>query len=348
MIYNLQLLRALAALAVVYLHVVSDAGLNLGIGVGNYGVDVFFVISGFTISYVGQMPAGAFMLRRVIRIVPLYWGATLGAYAVAWLVPGSLQSASADVRHLMYSLFFLPYPNKLGQLLPTLALGWTLNYEMYFYLLFGVALLFTIRWAPILASAFMALLAATVWLSGTTSEAVLFYAKPIIVEFALGILVYYLAQSERVKRLVLARPSQAKWVLIALGAVSAVALPLQELYQCERALGAGPPAFVLVLVVILLERQLHITVKQRWVIMLGDASYVLYLIHPYILYGLIRMLLDPSHMGTVSLALGVVLLPLAATLAAVAIHLVLERPVLTYLRDRLVKKPTTVRPMAAA
>ena len=73
MIYNLQLLRALAALAVVYFHVTSEAGLGLPVNIGAHGVDVFFVISGFIIAYIGARSPDGFLLRRLIRIVPFYW-----------------------------------------------------------------------------------------------------------------------------------------------------------------------------------------------------------------------------------------------------------------------------------
>src|SRR5262249_16268850 len=66
MIYNLHLLRALAALAVVYFHVGSEAGLNLAVNIGAHGVDVFFVISGFIIAYISARSPDGFFVRRLI------------------------------------------------------------------------------------------------------------------------------------------------------------------------------------------------------------------------------------------------------------------------------------------
>jgi len=111
-------------------------------------VDVFFVVSGFTIAYVGNIPARDFILRRLIRIIPLYWVASIGTYLVAKMEPSMVQSNSADISDLLYSLFFIPHVNKVGDIAPILALGWTLNYEMYFYFLFAIALTFSIKWAP--------------------------------------------------------------------------------------------------------------------------------------------------------------------------------------------------------
>ena len=336
MIRNLQVLRAFAALSVVYLHVVSDAGLNLGIGFGGYGVDLFFVISGFTMAFIGRTGAGLFFLRRCIRIVPLYWAATLGTFLIAWFAPDLLQSASASVPHLLHSLLFLPYPNKLGLMQPTLALGWTLNYEMYFYLVFAVALLFTRRFAPLLATLLLAVNAAAIRLAGTHDKAVLFYADPIICEFALGVAVYYLLECTRAWRPVQIRAILRAPLLASAALLAVIALPLQEIFiAADRALYAGIPAMVLLLCAISLELFYSISPKHRWFVVLGDSSYVLYLIHPYIIYGVIRLLLTPAHRGIGGTALAIVVLPLLATLAAVAIHLVLERPLLEYLRGRI-------------
>lgn len=348
MIYNLQLLRALAALSVVYLHVVSDAGLNLGIGVGNFGVDLFFVISGFTMAYVGHMPASTFFLRRCIRIIPLYWLATLGTFLIAWYAPTFVQSAYASVPHLLHSLFFLPFPNKLDLLQPTLALGWTLNYEMYFYLLFTVALVFTLRYAPLLACVFLATISMIVRYAGIQDRTALFYADPIVYEFALGILVYYLvARASRLTSAVV-RSNGVRICLVVISVVAGLSLPLQEHFIAgERALWAGIPASIVVFSLVLLEKQFRMAVRQNFIVLLGDSSYVLYLIHPYILYGAIRLFLNPSKMGTLALSLAIIALPLIALLAAIGIHLAVERPVIAFFRNHVVPKRSSSGPLPA-
>jgi exopolysaccharide production protein ExoZ len=336
-IYNIQLLRAFAALSVVYLHVVSDAGLNLDIGVGNFGVDLFFVISGFTMAYVGHMPAGTFFVRRCIRIIPLYWLATLGTFLIAWFAPTLIQSASASVPHLLHSLVFLPFPNKFGLLQPTLALGWTLNYEMYFYLLFTAALVFTLRHAPLLACVFIVAICMVIRFAGLEDRSVLFYADPIVYEFAMGILVYYSVASMSLRIVAISGGIRAVLAIVALAA--AIALPLQEnIISGERALWAGIPAAILVFSSVLLEKRGRMAARHSWVVLLGDSSYVLYLVHPYIVYGIIRLFLTPAKMSVPALALAIVGLPLIAMVAAIGIHLGVERPVTALLRNRLSPK----------
>lgn len=325
MIYNLQLLRGMAALAVVYLHVVSEAGLGLNIGIGNFGVDLFFVISGFTMAYAGRMAAAEFVVRRVIRIVPMYWLATLGTFVVARFAPALVQSASASVPHLLHSLFFVPYPNKLGLLQPTLALGWTLNYEMYFYALFAAALLFTRRHAPILACVFLLLVAVALWAAGSHDDVARFYADSIVSEFALGVLVYYAT----------ARATIGRMALLAGAMITMLILPLGEwLALAPRAVSAGLPAAILLYCVVLLEKRFAMAAKNRWVVMIGDSSYVLYLTHPYVVYGIARLFLNPAAMGTAALGVAVLGLAMAAVVTAVVIHFAVERPLTRYLRVR--------------
>jgi exopolysaccharide production protein ExoZ len=103
-LFNLHLLRALAALGVVYFHTSPEAGLSLPVNIGAHGVDVFFVISGFIIAYVGMRSADRFFTRRLIRVVPFYWTATLVVFVAACLFPNIFRSTRADYVQLICSL----------------------------------------------------------------------------------------------------------------------------------------------------------------------------------------------------------------------------------------------------
>ena len=100
---------------------------------GQAGVDVFFVISGFIMWMVTAEPVGPaqFLWHRVVRIVPLYWIATLIMAA----------HRSSSVSDTVNSLLFWPYRDANDELWPVLVQGWTLNFEMFFYLLFAAALI---------------------------------------------------------------------------------------------------------------------------------------------------------------------------------------------------------------
>ena len=336
---NLHFLRALAALSVVYFHITSTAGLDLAWDVGSRGVDVFFVISGFIIAYIGSKKPEHFFVRRLIRIVPFYWAATLVVFAAATLLPQFFRSTDASLQHLVPSLLFFPHLSTSGEVQPTLILGWSLNFEMYFYVLFALALLVSTRWAPILCVAVIAMVVATGKLVGPVSTAFDFYARTTSLEFCYGIGVYYvLAWCER-RKARLADSAAFKLVVPLALIASVVALVLLEKHlkdDVPRYLAGGIPAAVIVLSALLLERILGIFSRSRLAWLLGEASYVIYLIHPYIVFGVLRLLLP--RMGELSLAMDVIviagLIALTSTIG-IAIHLLFEKPVMAYLRGRL-------------
>ncbi|MDB5946779.1 MAG: hypothetical protein JWQ33_1805 [Ramlibacter sp.] len=108
---------------------------------GDLGVKLFFCISGYIIYKSagglepGPQSASFFARRRLIRIAPLYWCVTL-IYAAKL----GLQGALPDGRELAWSLLFIPYANSTGLMRPVLGQGWTLNFEMFFYLFLGLSL----------------------------------------------------------------------------------------------------------------------------------------------------------------------------------------------------------------
>lgn len=137
-IQSLQILRALAATSVVYLHIGCEPWF------GGFGVDIFFVLSGFVMCYITDSGESGkeFFLRRIARIVPLYWALTLITFVIAWLKPTLFNSTTADLGNLFKSLLFIPYVKENGSISPIIPVGWTLNYEVYFYLLISAGTIF--------------------------------------------------------------------------------------------------------------------------------------------------------------------------------------------------------------
>ncbi|MEO6804134.1 MAG: acyltransferase [Granulicella sp.] len=154
----LQSLRAIAASLVVLNHaigVVAGHGFakepysGLADFAGAQGVAIFFLISGFIMTYTADtvddseaphLRALHFATRRIARVVPLYWVFTLLVAAVAALA-GFSKALDTNALNLLRSLFFIPYVNAQGVMLPVLPIGWTLNYEMFFYAVFATSLL---------------------------------------------------------------------------------------------------------------------------------------------------------------------------------------------------------------
>ena len=157
------MLRGAAAVSVAFLHIEQAAGAFVGRpGQSPWpwlralpweaGVDVFFVISGFVMAYSSAVMFGrpgavrSFLARRVARVVPLYWLFTTATLAVAFAAPRLLNDPiSGGWPAVVASYLFVPWPRQDGAMQPLFRLGWTLNYEMLFYALFAPFLLMTRR-----------------------------------------------------------------------------------------------------------------------------------------------------------------------------------------------------------
>lgn len=195
-IHFLQAMRAIAAFLVVSDHALLQITDNrpenrishLAWALGDAGVYVFFVISGFIMVHIcwenfGRRSAPAdFLWRRVVRIVPLYWLATLAA--MAYHRVSVTHGAHAGWSDLIRSLMFIPYSGDDGSWHPILPQGWTLNYEMMFYTVFALGLALPRKIAlPAVGGALGAFLIIGPLLA---IEAVAYLASPIVLWFLLG------------------------------------------------------------------------------------------------------------------------------------------------------------------
>lgn len=290
---GLQYVRGIAASLVVLFHALVNSKQP---GIGECGVDLFFVLSGFLMWRIGRRDsASGFMSKRVLRVVPLYWGATLTVYLAALMgLTGRIQ---AEPLHLLFSLAFLPYSSPVG-VYPLLNVGWTLNYEMFFYLAFAATLGLR-RQAAVLTGLFASLAALHPFSTGIVTS---FYSDPIILEFALGVWLGVLYDR-------LPANAVAGALLVALGAW----LLLQPLHDL-RLLSWGLPAAAVIAGVLMIERADALP-RVPGLRFLGDASFSVYLWHPFAIAALQGR--QP----------GVVALLAAGLLFGLIAYFLIERPV---------------------
>lgn len=301
-ISNIQVLRGFAALAVVLLHIAplisglwGEATLNVSWGAA--GVDVFFIISGFIMVHTNQDCSRTpirFWIDRIIRIVPLYWAITflMVAILMAGFSPSGLHRI--DAGDLFTSLFFIPDVRADGVPEPILSLGWTLNYEMFFYLVFGLTLLARSMLFSVgaLAVLFGGLAAAGHFLPGLVPDthAGRFYTDPIMLEFVAGAGLA-LAFARGWLRGWFAAPitGHAMVLLGVAGILATEFLPGGAMSAWEnRVLWYGVPALFIVSGALVL----HET-GRSWrgalPLALGAASYSIYLLHPVVIHSVGRV-----------------------------------------------------------
>ncbi len=192
-LFNIHALRGLAAMLVVFCHANVWAERHpWSIATGANGVDLFFVISGFIMVFTTRLPtvtAPLFVQHRLIRVVPLYWLITLLVFCLVAVMPALFKGTRADFGELLLSLAFIPFMKSSGIAQPMVFVGWTLNYEMFFYALFACGLLLRNRLIGTLAvigALAVLVLVGQLWApAGVIPH---FYTQPLIAEFAYGML----------------------------------------------------------------------------------------------------------------------------------------------------------------
>lgn len=284
LIEPIQYLRGLAAVLVLFHHVAfklsaySSSPLRW-LHSADVGVDIFFVISGFVMAHSVRHSArsmaavGDFLRGRIARIIPLYWLLTLVANLV-YLVAPHLVNSSGGTTDILASYFLLPTAGKY-----LVQNGWTLAYEFYFYAIFSAGLLMPRLLGRGLVGAALIGLAAVGLMSSGGSPTRRFLFDPLVVEFAAGMALYTWYERgmrlSRSMRTVGGLIALALWVCVNAGYGSGV-----------RILDYGVAATLLTLAAVGGARrnpaELPHRVGRRLLKWLGDTSYSLYLVHPFV------------------------------------------------------------------
>lgn len=305
MFNNIQALRAFAALNVVLFHAIG-AGMAYDLkpallapleGWGANGVDVFFVISGFVMTVAQQQNPKSprtFLRGRVARIVPVYWVAT--ALMVLLLLALPAQALELGLSFLRVTTSFLFVSGPVMSREPLVYVGWTLEYEFAFYLLFALGIA-----------------------SGNRRNAVVFvglailapFAGLIVMEFALGMICAMICHSFRID-------SRLALVILTVGAV-ALAISILWRPPLDRLFLWGLPSSLIVFGAASAPQM-----RQGLTVFLGEASYSIYLVQVFtipVIYK-IAVRLSPGINGDL---LALIALALTAAAGAIA-YLGIERP----------------------
>lgn len=308
--YSIQVVRGVAAILVLLYH-------QSLLATGEAGVDIFFVISGFIMGTVAtsERPTD-FINRRIIRIVPLYWAVTF-CMCLPSLIPGFFAHFSFTFPTLVKSLFFIPYYDLKGNIWPLLVPGWTLNYEMFFYVIFALGL--TLH-STIMFSVMCMLLCTALGLLLHPASPILYtYTDKLLLEFAGGLL---LAQYYRYL------PLWFGILMLMLSTGIFISLSLSgNTYTDVRLIAYGIPALALVAGIITIEKA-HGWPRLKILETVGDSSYSLYLLHGIVI-GFIHTILhcDIYVENTIIF--------IACISVGLLCYQFFERPVTHYLKRRL-------------
>lgn len=349
-----QILRAVAAAVVVLGHLKGAAAAHQNVlgpfprlpFFGGAGVDLFFAISGFIIVHAGlrllheSRPGRTFLVRRLARIVPLYWGVTMLPLALAALLGRDLPPLKA----VIMSLLFLPYDRSgTEEFYPLCDLGWTLNYEIEFYVLFAFWMIVGKGRCVALAIASLCLIVAAGTVLAPTDGALYFWTRPIVLEFAGGMGLAALFKAGRLQF-----PGAIRIALVSVALALYLADPLELIplartpNEMVRVLGWGVPG-LLMLAAALSSPFVSRSRLARGGVLLGNASFALYLLHPFAITAsrrvLAAMTLPFGTGGWLLVVLGLVV----ACGGSILAYLYLEKPLTAWLTARLTGRPPARR-----
>lgn len=285
---TIQIFRFIAALMVIILHSTyyTYERLNAGITIynqGAHGVRLFFVISGLVMVLSSENLKGKangwkiFSIKRIIRIVPIYWIIMTYKLFVLIFASSLVYHTKMDIGYILKSYFFIPALNVDGKLSPLLGVGWTLNFEMFFYLMFTIALAFQINTILLMSLIFIPLSVLSFYSNNTWPD-FRFYANPIVLDFLYGMIAGQLILSDKKLPKIIAFPIIFIGLLYLFFPKNDILIS-SGLYTNENFI-IGIVAFLVIYSCASIENMG--ASKPAWLIYLGGASYSLYLIHPVV------------------------------------------------------------------
>jgi len=288
-------------------------------GFGTFGVDIFFIISGFVMMHSTERTSSNFFKKRLIRILPNYYIFTLGVFILALKFPHLLNNTTADLNHLLKSLFFIPFnKNETGHF-PILFLGWTLNLEMLFYSIFALSLMINKKYRGFISSyILLTIFLISAYINSFPLKA---YNDFIIFEFILGMIIY----------LIIFKKNYIESFLMLLAII--IGCLFHEINLNNRLLTYGLPSMIIMFLMILKFQNLKLS---KLILMLGAGSYSLYLTHPYIIQFFDRFTNWFSG-DFLQKSLSIFLCVILTNTFAILTYKYYELPIRRYFRKKLIK-----------
>ena len=330
---SIQYLRGLAALSVLGTHALQWPLTEINMGLlktGRLGVDVFFVISGLIITTIagdGRFNPRDFLIRRAFRIVPAYWAATLLITILAVAIPSQFRTTVPTIEGLVKSLLFIP---SLEPKAPLLLLGWTLNFEVFFYLLFASLFFLGSRARTLVLLAIFACLVAIGQFVTGLGHVKAIYTSPSLVGFSFGMILAQAYRHPSFARLC----QQLRWAAFAAPCVLLVAFYVVDWGGAEeialwKHLLMSLTALSIVLLGLNYEAAGQIAYSKPFKYV-GDISYSVYLFHLFsvgAIWAVAKRLFDIhqpfAYLGCATLVI------LAGLASGAVCHHFIERPFMT-------------------
>ena len=358
----IQILRGFAAMAVLMFHLDGDTLRHFNHSFFNFkygylGVDFFFALSGFIITYIHlkdiERRGGIkrFLTKRVIRIFPLYWLALIVAVVqqapdfvdkpelTSLFTPFNLQGWTV----ILKNIFLLPLP--IGQM--PVGVAWTLTYELVFYAVFAVCIFSGWKFSRYIVALwllFILLNSRDLFPKTHWTEAI---GGNLIVEFLAGCAIGYL--------FVKGKELSAKWLLAGLFVITGLFTAYLFKREFNRysiamtSLMGAASALIIFYAATADKNGRYARLALPALVLIGDASYSIYLTHSlYTSYicDLFNKMFNVTVLSNVALDAIICIVFLVSISIGVIIHLLIEKPMLNYLHDKFnLKRKKRIAPV---
>jgi exopolysaccharide production protein ExoZ len=349
MLAGVQYLRAFAAILVVIHHAqywqetYGNGSFKLGLKFGTGGVDIFFILSGFIITYIirqkTQTPA-QFITARILRVAPLYW-----MYLLAFII---IHPETTNAIHSLKSFLFVPshhpdFSATSATIWPPLIQGWTLNYEMFFYVLLSICMGIGRPVAAVCVTIPILVVGGIIF--QPQSAVAVTYTSPMLLEFLAGVTLATIYMNR------FHPPLGLGIAFLACGLALFPILsahPVPDVSGVTWVFNRGAPALLIVAGTLVLEKSNAIP-SFRWPLLGGASSYTLYLSHVFVLELLVNFWRLSGLRERVGDGVLLVIAIAMSILVGLALYSLIERPVLEALRMRSssrMKERSAARPQA--
>ncbi len=354
-LYSVQYLRGLAVIIVAYIHGII---LQMGCGtesyqqqfhfiVGAFSVDMFFIISGFIMCYVSSQYSGIqdfikYIKKKFIRINVVYYFTSLLMILFLFL----FSPWEISLENTIKTLTIIPIFDSGDEFVyPLIYVGWTLSYEWFFYILYGIFIVFSIvkRREVYLISIFFILFILGFFFPIREIHYI-FVTNPMFLEFGIGMAIVVIYRN--VKKVHISIPVILGIITLfifiyllnnGVGKVGEAYLINKGIYTWHRVIILGIPAALLFATLLFLEKRTTSNFyKNDKLVIVGDASYSIFLTHP-ILYFLISRIPN-SILSSINPDLLIILILTIAVVFGILYYQLIEKRLISIFNNLLLRR----------
>lgn len=341
---TIQALRGLAAFLVVVTHVAGTLSPHFSNPswlvstkihwLGGIGVDIFFCISGFIMAYTfdgkaGLFPSWKFIAKRVLRIYPVYIIFTL--WCLFFIKPQFLN----DIGMIIDSILLTAPTMSTGHPYLIIGQGWTLQYEMYFYIIFALTILMTKR-LSVVAIVIASFYAVTSFNPGLLGPYGFMTSNAVVLDFIMGMGVAWAYKKGLFNIIPSISPLKA---VVTMGLLLSLSCYLAVFNQVDKLYSFGMVACLILIVS--LKSTFSGSVLGRASVFVGEASYTTYLVHLLPL-GYIITIIRAYDLHGANADLFIAISTIAITAMSCILYVLIEKNIVAITADIFRKKEVRI------